>query len=87
MRNNTGFKKIPSACYTSSSFMNKPKLTQTINYTIKEENDKNEKESKTKPKMFKQKSKINCLKTLKKQFFFGEFDPPQTLLVSLREKY
>ena len=37
MRNNTGFKKIPSACYTSSSFMNKPKLTQTINYTIKEE--------------------------------------------------
>lgn len=51
--------------------MNKPKLTQTINYTIKEENDKNEKESKTKPKMFKQKSKINCLKTLKKQFFRG----------------
>ena len=77
MRNNTGFKKIPSACYTSSSFMNKPKLTQTINYTIKEENDKNEKESKTKPKMFKQKSKINCLKTLKKQFFSGNLILPK----------
>ena len=67
MRNNTRFKKIPSACYTSFSFKNRTKIAQTINYTTKDENEKNLKENR--PKIFKEKNKINCLKTLKKKFF------------------
>ena len=39
MRNNTGIKKIPSTSYTSSSSMNKIIFPNTINYSIKEENE------------------------------------------------
>ena len=74
MRNNTGIKKIPSASYTSSSSFNKVKMTNTINYSIQEENQKIE----NRPKIFKERnSRINCLKNLKKQFFSGNLILPK----------
>jgi len=74
MRNNTGFKKIPSSCYTSSSSINKSKLTHTINYTIKNEKVKIE----NRPKIFKERNpRINCIKSLKKQFFSGNLILPK----------
>ena len=74
LRNNTGIKKIPSASYPSSS-MNKLKLTNTINYSTKEENLKI-----YKPKIFKERNlRINCLKSLKKQFFSGNLIFPKPL--------
>ena len=51
MRNNTGIKKIPSSSYTSSLSMTKIKLTNTINYSIKEENEKI-----NRPKIFKERN-------------------------------
>ena len=75
MRNNTGIKKIPSSSYVSSSSMNNTKLTNTINYTIKEENEKIE----NRPKIFKERnSRLNCLKNLKKQFFSGNLILPKS---------
>ena len=73
-RNNTGIKKIPSASYTSSSSFNKVNMTNTINYTIKEENEKNE----NRLKIFKERNaRINCLKNLKKHFFSGNLILPK----------
>ena len=73
MRNNTGIKKIPSSSYTSSLSMTKIKLTNTINYSIKEENEKI-----NRPKIFKERnSRLHCLKNLKKQFFSGNLMLPR----------
>ena len=75
MRNNTGIKKIPSSSYVSSSSMNNTKLTNTINYTIKEENEKIE----NRPKIFKERNeRLNCLKNLKKHFFSGNLMLPKS---------
>ena len=74
MRNNTGIKKIPSTSYTSSSSMNKIIFPNTINYSIKEENGKNEKRA----KIYKERnSRINCLKNLKRHFFSGNLILPK----------
>ena len=74
MRNNTGIKKIPSVSYTSSSSMNKMIFPDTINYSIKEEYEKNEKRA----KIYKERnSRKNCLKNLKKHFFSGNLILPK----------
>ena len=49
------------------------KITNTINYSIKEENEKI-----NRPKIFKERnSRLNCLKNLKKQFFSGNLILPK----------
>jgi hypothetical protein len=74
MRNNTGIKKIPSSFCTSSSSMNKSKLTHTINYTIKDERVKIQ----NRPKIFKERiQRLNCIKSLKKHFFSGNLILPK----------
>ena len=70
MGNNTGIKKIPSSCCTSS----KSKLTRTINYTIKDEKVK----IANIPKIFKERNpRLNCIKSLKKQFCSGNLILPK----------
>ena len=69
LRNNN-LRKIPSTNYIHTFKLNKIKLTQTLNYSIKEENDKRDSFS-NKDNTFQENNsnKIKSLKHIKKQFF------------------
>ena len=68
-RNHKNLRKIPSTNYIYQSSLNKMKLvTQTINYSSKDENDKKESIANNTFKEI-QTSKMKSLKHIKKQFF------------------
>ena len=68
LRNHKNLRKIPSTNYFYQSSLNKIKLTQTINYSSKDENDQKDPTSnKTFHKIHP--SKITSLKHIKKEFF------------------
>ena len=84
IRNHKNFKKIPSTNYIHNSTLNKMKLIRTINYSIKEDNDKKDMTSirSLQENERNKDKKINSLKHIKSQFYTNNTIYPNNNLYS-----
>ena len=69
LRNHKNLKKIPSTKYIYTSSMNKIKLMQTINYSLKEENDKKNNSLTNNTFQENNINRVKSLKHIKNQYF------------------